>query len=51
MSAGQLAVQRELSEVFRDALDKASGAGALALQPDGLLEPTLERLRLAEYGD
>ena len=51
MSGGQLAVQRELSELFRDALAKAAATGALALQPDALPEPTLERPRLAEHGD
>ena len=51
MSAGDLPVQRELSELFRQALARAAAAGALALDPDAIPEPALERPRLAEHGD
>jgi arginyl-tRNA synthetase len=51
VSAGQLAVQRELAALFREALVRAAAAGALALDPDAIPEPTLERPRLAEHGD
>jgi arginyl-tRNA synthetase len=51
VSAGRLAVQRELAELFREALVRAAAAGALALDPDAIPEPTLERPRLAEHGD
>ena len=51
MSGGDLPVQRELSELFRQALARAAAAGALALDPDAILEPALERPRLAEHGD
>jgi arginyl-tRNA synthetase len=51
VSAGQLAVQRELAELFREALVRAAAAGALALDPGAIPEPTLERPRLAEHGD
>jgi arginyl-tRNA synthetase len=51
VSAGQLAVQRELAELFHEALVRAAAAGALALDPDAIPEPTLERPRLAEHGD
>jgi arginyl-tRNA synthetase len=51
VSAGDLPVQRELSELFRQALARAAAAGALALDPDGVPEPALERPRLAEHGD
>jgi arginyl-tRNA synthetase len=51
MSDARLAVQRELAELFRDALERAATAGALALGPDAIPEPALERPRLAEHGD
>jgi arginyl-tRNA synthetase len=51
MTDARLAVQRELAELFRDALERAAAAGALALDPDAIPEPTLERPRLAEHGD
>jgi arginyl-tRNA synthetase len=51
MSAGDLPVQRELSGLFRQALARAAAAGALALDPDAIPEPALERPRLAEHGD
>jgi arginyl-tRNA synthetase len=51
VSGGRLAVQRDLAELFRDALAAAAAAGALALDPDAVPEPTLERPRLAEHGD
>ena len=51
MSDARLAVQRELAELFRDALERAATAGALALDPDAIPEPALERPRLAEHGD
>jgi hypothetical protein len=51
MSGGQLAVQRDLAELFRDAPAQAAAAGALALDPDAVPAPTLERPRLAEHGD
>jgi arginyl-tRNA synthetase len=51
MSGGQLAVQRDLAELFRDALAQAAAAGALALDPDAVPAPTLERPRLADHGD
>jgi arginyl-tRNA synthetase len=51
MSDARLAVQRELAELFRNGLVEAATAGALALDPDAVPEPTLERPRLAEHGD
>jgi len=51
MSAGDLPVQRELSGLFRQALARTAAAGALALDPDAIPEPALERPRLAEHGD
>ena len=50
MTAG-LPVQRDLAGLFRAALDRAVASGALALDPDALPEPTLERPRLPEHGD
>jgi arginyl-tRNA synthetase len=46
-----LPVQRELSALFRDALERAVGAGELALELGQLPEPVVERPRLAEHGD
>jgi arginyl-tRNA synthetase len=46
-----LAVQRELSELFADALRRAAAAGELDLDPDAVGTPVLERPRLAEHGD
>ncbi len=51
MTEGLLPVQRELAELFRAALRRAAAAGALALDPDAVPAPTLERPRLAEHGD
>jgi arginyl-tRNA synthetase len=51
MSEERLAVQRELAELFRNGLVEAAAAGALALDPDAIPEPTLDRPRLAEHGD
>jgi arginyl-tRNA synthetase len=51
MTDARLAVQRELAGLFRNALERAATAGALALDPDAIPEPTLERPRLAEHGD
>jgi arginyl-tRNA synthetase len=51
VSTGQLAVQRALAELFREALVRAAAGGALALDPDAVPEPALERPRLAEHGD
>jgi arginyl-tRNA synthetase len=46
-----LPVQRELSVLFREALERAVEAGDLALERGQLPEPKLERPRLAEHGD
>ena len=46
-----LAVQRDLAAVLRGALRRAAAAGAIALDPDQVPEPALERPRLAEHGD
>jgi arginyl-tRNA synthetase len=46
-----LPVQRELSVLFREALERAVEAGDLALERGQLPEPALERPRLAEHGD
>ena len=46
-----LAVQRELSELFADALRRAAEAGELDLDPAAVGTPLLERPRLAEHGD
>jgi arginyl-tRNA synthetase len=51
MTAAVLAVQRDLAGLFRAALERAAAAGALALDPQAIPEPTLERPRLAEHGD
>jgi len=51
VTEGLLPVQRELAELFRAALRRAAAAGALALDPDAVPAPTLERPRLAEHGD
>jgi arginyl-tRNA synthetase len=51
MTAAVLAVQRDLAELFRAALGRAAGSGALALDPSAVPEPALERPRLAEHGD
>jgi arginyl-tRNA synthetase len=46
-----LPVQRELSALFRDALERAVDVGDLALERGQLPEPVVERPRLAEHGD
>jgi arginyl-tRNA synthetase len=51
VSEALLPVQRELAELFRAALRRAAAAGALALDPDAVPAPALERPRLAEHGD
>ena len=51
MTTAVLAVQRDLAGLFRDALVRAARSGALALDPDAIPEPALERPRLAEHGD
>jgi arginyl-tRNA synthetase len=51
MTAAVLAVQHDLAGLFRAALHRAAGAGALALDPEAIPEPSLERPRLPEHGD
>jgi arginyl-tRNA synthetase len=51
MTAAVLPVQRDLAGLFRAALARAAASGALALDPDRLPEPELERPRLPEHGD
>jgi arginyl-tRNA synthetase len=51
MTAAVLPVQRDLAELFRDALVRAARSGALNLDPSDVPEPALERPRLAEHGD
>jgi arginyl-tRNA synthetase len=51
MTAAVLPVQRDLAALFRGALVRAAGSGALALDPSEVPEPALERPRLAEHGD
>jgi arginyl-tRNA synthetase len=51
MTAAVLPVQRDLAGLFRAALARAADSGALALDPDRLPEPELERPRLPEHGD
>jgi arginyl-tRNA synthetase len=51
MTAAVLAVQRDLAGLFRAALLRAVDAGALALDPEAVPEPSLERPRLPEHGD
>jgi arginyl-tRNA synthetase len=51
MTAAVLGVQRDLAGLFRAALARAADSGALALDPDALPEPALERPRLPEHGD
>ena len=51
MTAAVLPVQRDLAGLFRAALARAAASGALALDPDALPEPALERPRLPEHGD
>ena len=51
MTAAVLPVQRDLAGLFRAALARAVSSGALALDPDALPEPALERPRLPEHGD
>jgi arginyl-tRNA synthetase len=46
-----LPVQRELSAVFRAALERAVARGALGLDPAAIVAPQVERPRLAEHGD
>jgi arginyl-tRNA synthetase len=51
MTAAVLAVQRDLAGLFHSALVRAASAGALALDPQAIAEPALERPRLPEHGD
>ncbi|HEY4789861.1 MAG TPA: hypothetical protein VIJ05_00795, partial [Actinomycetes bacterium] len=51
MTAAVLPVQRDLAGLFRAALHRAASSGALALDPDAIPSPALERPRLAEHGD
>jgi len=51
MTTAVLPVQRDLAELIRAALVRAASSGALALDPDAVPEPALERPRLAEHGD
>ena len=51
MSVAVLPVQRDLAELLRAGLRRAAAAGTVALDPDRLPEPALERPRLAEHGD
>jgi arginyl-tRNA synthetase len=51
MTAAVLPVQHDLAGLFRDALLRAVDAGALALDPEAIPEPSLERPRLPEHGD
>ena len=51
MTTAVLPVQRDLAELIRAALVRAASSGALALYPDAVPEPALERPRLAEHGD
>jgi arginyl-tRNA synthetase len=51
MTTAVLPVQRDLAGLFRAALERAASSGALALDPDAVPTPALERPRLAEHGD
>jgi arginyl-tRNA synthetase len=51
MTAAVLPVQRDLAGLFRAALARAAESGALALDPEEIPEPSLERPRLPEHGD
>jgi arginyl-tRNA synthetase len=51
MTTAVLPVQRDLAGLFRVALHRAAESGALALDPDAIPTPALERPRLAEHGD
>jgi arginyl-tRNA synthetase len=51
MTAAVLPVQRDLAGLFKAALVRAVSSGALALDPDAIPEPSLERPRLPEHGD
>jgi arginyl-tRNA synthetase len=51
MTAAVLAVQHDLAGLFRAALLRAVDAGELALEPEAIPEPSLERPRLPEHGD
>jgi arginyl-tRNA synthetase len=51
MTATVLPVQRDLSGLFRVALERAVSSGALALDPAAIPDPALERPRLPEHGD
>jgi arginyl-tRNA synthetase len=51
MTAAVLPVQRDLAGLFRAALVRAAGAGDLALDPEAIPEPALERPRQPEHGD
>jgi arginyl-tRNA synthetase len=51
MTAAELAVQHDLAGLFRAALLRAVDAGELALDPEAIPEPSLERPRLPEHGD
>jgi arginyl-tRNA synthetase len=51
MTAAVLAVQHDLAGLLRAALLRAVDAGDLALDPEAIPEPSLERPRLPEHGD
>jgi arginyl-tRNA synthetase len=51
MTTALLPVQRDLAGLFRAALVKAASSGGLALDPEAIPEPSLERPRLPEHGD
>jgi arginyl-tRNA synthetase len=51
MTAAVLPVQRDLAGLVRAALARAAEGGALALDPDAIPAPSLERPRLPEHGD
>jgi arginyl-tRNA synthetase len=51
MTATVLPVQRDLSGLFRAALERAVSSEALALDPAAIPDPALERPRLPEHGD
>jgi len=51
MTDAVLPVQRDLAGLFRAALVRAAEAGQLALDPEAIPEPALERPRQPEHGD
>jgi arginyl-tRNA synthetase len=51
MTDAVLPVQRDLAGLFRAALVRAAKAGDLALDPEAIPEPALERPRQPEHGD